>query len=158
MAQQKKTIYNFFSCSICDNDAPNEIFEDMEAIGPPKQWCDHFKDKHLKKYIRKKKCHGKKCRQKYKSLQEAATHYKIQHLKLFSKCIKCMKTFDNLEAGKLHRKEGCGSYMRCGDCFQTVFGALRIKFHKRGGCTEAVDGIGKPDSLSDNEEYSDVED
>lgn len=154
MSKKRETIYNYFSCNICVE--PNSGH--LSLFGHPHRWVYHFLLIHSKKYKQYPECHGAKCFFKYKTYKNAVIHYRQQHIALHSRCIKCNRTFNSIKCGREHKLEGCGSYMRCRSCFTTVFGSSRIRFHKTGGCMVASDGCGLPDSDSDNEQHSAVED
>lgn len=161
MAQEKETMITFFLCNICFEDSEDDLFDDkffeFEEF-PPKKWVRHFSFWHQRDFVNKKMCPEKSCSKKFYGLKNGAMHFFNNHITLYSKCLKCRRSFKSISAGKQHEKEGCGSYMRCSKCSYTILGAARIKFHKTGGCTVAVDGIGTPDSDTDAEVYSDVED
>lgn len=154
MCEEKKTIYNYYSCNICSEPSSGHL----PIFGHPHRWVYHFIIRHSEKYKKSFECHSEKCGYKNMNYKQAIIHYRKEHIVLNSRCSKCYRVFDSLQSGKLHKAEGCGSYMRCGSCSTTIFGKSRIKFHKTGGCMNAFDGCGLPDSDSDNEEHSEIED
>lgn len=150
---ERETIITYFSCNICDFGDEHELY----PFGPLNKWVLHFTLLHFNDYKNEKNCHAKDCVKINNNLKEASIHYKNDHLKICSKCTKCRQTFMSIVAGKQHKKEGCGSYMRCFKCCLTIFGRSQIDFHKTGRCPLSVDGIGMPDFGDDAEGYSDVE-